>query len=76
MSSVKKLAYKLIVISLMVAGLVILPMAPAEREAKAFVTCEQCEINYENCANGCIDQPSGCASFCERAYNRCIATCE
>ena len=75
-SKIKRLTLRFAIVVILALGVVVLPMSPAEKKARAVVSCEQCEINYENCSNGCVDQPSGCQSFCERQLARCLATCE
>jgi len=76
LSSVKRFAYRLIILSLLVIGLVVLPMSPAEKRASAFVPCEECDAQYAACLDSCVDQPSACINFCEFRYNRCLRTCE
>lgn len=76
LSKIKKLALRFTIVGILALGLVVMPMNPAEKKAYAVISCEQCDINYTNCSNGCVDQPSGCQSFCERIYARCLANCQ
>lgn len=72
----KTLALRFIIAGVLALGLIIMPAGSTVTKARTFTTCEQCDTNYANCSNGCIDQPSGCQSFCDRIYARCLATCQ
>lgn len=76
LSKIKRIASRLIILTLLVIGLVVLPMSPAGRGASAFVPCWQCEEDFAACQDSCVDQPSACMTFCNFQYNRCLRTCE
>lgn len=76
LSKIKRHAGRLIILSLLVVGLIGMPLTPAERTVKAFITCEECEQQFEECQIGCIDQPSACMTFCNFQRNRCLRNCQ
>ena len=75
LSTVKRLARKLLILSLLVVGLVVLPMNPAERNVSAFEPCIECAEAHGECMNSCTENPSPCVDECNFQRNRCYRLC-
>ena len=75
LSKFKRLAARLMILSLLVIGL-LLPMTTAENKAYAAADCSQCEADYQECLNQCVYDPGWCANYCETVYTRCLRFCQ
>lgn len=74
-SKLKRVTSRLIILSLLVIGLVVLPMSPTERRVSASENCEECWTNYQICLADCA--PVGtCQDICWFDYLWCRQRCE
>jgi hypothetical protein len=73
--NVKRLTRRFIILGLLVIGLVVLPMNPAEKRTYAATPCAECYEAYDACMLDCADEPSGCVDICEFQLNRCVKNC-
>lgn len=78
LSSVKRLARRIIVLSFLAIGLVVLPITSAQRHARATEDCNCMEL-YQMCLETCPPQPPGesnCPFICYIDYGACLSACE
>lgn len=79
LSRIKRNARRLTIVGLLAIGLVVLPMTPAERHARANEDCDDCMALYQACLEICPPQPPGesnCPFICYIDYTACLARCE
>jgi hypothetical protein len=76
-SQIFRLVRKLTVLSILIVCLGIFSFGLAEKKTLAAACCDSCGPSYDSCVTGCGEPASGgCLSFCNRLFNRCLATCD
>lgn len=69
--TMKKLARKLVILGILLAGLAGLN---GDLVTKAYaLTCEDCAPRYDNCMAVCVDYQSACPILCQSQYNNCVS---
>ena len=76
-SSLRKLVRRYVTLGVLIACLGFFAFSSNTGSAKAAICCSDCDVNLQNCYDGCGDPASGaCLFFCEHQYNRCLSHCD
>lgn len=70
-----RLVRRLMVLSVLILTLTVISSGMFGSNARAAISCQQCEDNFDQCQANCPDElPHGC-NWCSNVYRNCIKNC-